>query len=245
MTDSTRRDFLRTTAALSLASTAAAGPRSASAEVRTRGSAFGYQHVPPPLPFDPSALRGLSERLIRSHWENNYGGAVKALNAVRGRLAEAATESTTPPYAYNGLKREQLIRTGSVTLHELYFANLGGDGKPGADLRKTIAASFGTFDAWETEFRRIGQGLAGGSGWVVLGYNHGLRLLENSIMFDHSMGAINTTPMLVMDMYEHAFAIDYGAAAAGYIDAFFANIQWDAVGQRVEGRLAAAGAQDG
>jgi Fe-Mn family superoxide dismutase len=195
--------------------------------------AFEYQHVPVPLPFDARRLTGLSERLIQSHWENNYGGAVKALNTVRSRLAQALSDANTPPYVYNGLKREQLLRTGSVVLHELYFENLGGDGKPSADLRTQIAGSFVTFDAWESEFRKVGQGLAGGSGWVVLGFNERLRVLENYCLADHATNPPGTTPILVMDMYEHAYQMDYGAAAPKYIDAFFSNINWDSVASRV------------
>src|SRR5829696_2076564 len=88
--------------------------------------AFNYQHVVAPLPFDAKKLTGLSARMIESHWENNYGGAVKALNTLRLRLVQGLNDTNPPPYVYNGLKREQLLRTGSVVLHELYFANLGG-----------------------------------------------------------------------------------------------------------------------
>ena len=196
-------------------------------------NAFEYEHLPLPLPFNAAQLNGLSERLIQSHWQNNYGGAVKALNAVRSRLTRALGDESTPPYLYNGLKREQLVRTGSVILHELYFGNLGGDGKAAGDLRSRIGSAFGTFDAWESEFRQIGQGLGGGSGWVVLGYNAHLKILENYWMADHSTHAAETRPVLVMDMYEHAYQMDYGAAAAKYIDAFFANIQWDIVASRL------------
>jgi Fe-Mn family superoxide dismutase len=135
---------------------------------------------------------------------------------------------------YTGLKREQLLRTGSVVLHEYYFANLGGDGKASASVRSKIAQSFGTFDAWESEFRKIGQGLGGGSGWVVLGHNRRLNLLENYWMADHGTAPADTTPILVMDMYEHAYQMDYGAAAGKYIDAFFANIHWDNAAARLE-----------
>ena len=196
-------------------------------------NAFEYQHLPLPLPFDAAKLNGLSERLIQSHWQNNYGGAVKALNAVRSRLTLALGDESTPPYVYNGLKREQLVRTGSVILHELYFGNLGGDGKAPGDLRTRIGSAFGTFDAWKSEFRQIGEGLGGGSGWVVLGYNAHLKILENYWMADHSTHAAGTHPVLVMDMYEHAYQMDYGAAAAKYVDAFFANIQWDVVASRL------------
>jgi superoxide dismutase, Fe-Mn family len=91
--------------------------------------AFQGQHTPKPLPFDPAKLKGLSEKLIRSHWENNYGGAVKALNTIEQRLAAMLPDKDLPAYVYGDLKREELVRTGSVVLHENYFANLGGDGK--------------------------------------------------------------------------------------------------------------------
>src|SRR5689334_20208150 len=159
MTDITRREFVHVAGAASLLATASSAE---SAEAPAAGSAFNLQHVPVPLPFDSKSLRGISEKLIQSHWENNYVGASKALNAVRSRLTQALSDTNTPLYVYNGLKREQLIRTGSVVLHEAYFANLGGDGKADSELRAKIAASFGSFDAWESEFRKIGQGLGGG-----------------------------------------------------------------------------------
>jgi superoxide dismutase, Fe-Mn family len=232
MTDASRRALLQSTA-LALAAGGIATTVQAAEDKPMTGAAFDHQHTPVPLPFDTKALTGISEKLIRSHWENNYGGAIKALNTLRGRLTQALSDSNTPPYVYNGLKREQLLRTGSVVLHEFYFANLGGNGKASADLRTRIAASFGTFDAWESEFRKIGLGLGGGSGWVVLGYNQKLKVLENYWMADHSSAPADTNPVLVMDMYEHAYQMDYGAAAAKYIDAFFANINWDAVARRV------------
>jgi superoxide dismutase, Fe-Mn family len=237
MSTQSRRSFFQIATATAMVA-AVTAPRSQAAEsaapTPASGGAFGAQLAPAPLPFDPRRLNGLSEKLLQSHWENNYGGAVKALNAVRSRLALALADANTPPYVYNGLKREQLFRTGSVVLHEYYFANLGGSGGAGADLRTKIAASFGSFDTWEAEFRKIGLGLGGGSGWVVLGYNRKLRLLENHWMADHATAPVDVAPLLVLDMYEHAFAMDYGAAAAKYIDAFFTNIQWDAVAQRLE-----------
>ncbi|MFO1426886.1 MAG: Fe-Mn family superoxide dismutase [Steroidobacteraceae bacterium] len=200
----------------------------------TLARAFADQHAPRPLPFRPGALNGLSDRLLQSHWENNYGGAVKALNAIRARLAAALADPDLPPYVYNGLKREQLLRTGSVVLHELYFAQLGGDGRAPAAVRTRLAAAFGSFDTWEAEFRRIGLGLGGGSGWVVLGYNRRLDLLENYWMADHSTAPVDTAPILVMDLYEHAYQMDYGAATARYVDAFFANLDWDTVAARLQ-----------
>jgi Fe-Mn family superoxide dismutase len=232
-----RRSFVTTTGIAALSLSAVDALAATAADTKPAGeirAAFGYQHPVKPLPFSASSLKGISEKLIQSHWENNYSGAVKALNVLRGRIAQAMTDPDLPPYIYTGLKREQSLRTGSIVLHELYFGNLGGDGKASAELRTRLAASFGSYDAWESEFRRIGMGLAGGSGWVMLGYNRGLGLLENSWMSDHSTAPANTTPILMMDMYEHAFQMDYGAAAAKYVDAFFANIQWDAVATRLK-----------
>ncbi len=196
--------------------------------------AFDSTHELKPLPFSSSSLKGLSKGLIESHWANNYGGSVRALNETNRRLAAALADANVPAFTYNDLKREHLMRSGSVVLHELYFDNLGGDGNPSADLRGLIGRAFGSHDRWETEYRRIAAGLGGGSGWVVLGYNRQFRTLENYWMADHMHFPAATEPLLVIDMYEHSYHMDYGAATARYIDAFFANIQWDAVSARVE-----------
>lgn len=190
--------------------------------------------TPKPLSFDPKKLHGISEKMIQSHWENNYGGSVKTLNAVNKKLSAVAMEKDFPAFAYNGLKREHLNRTGSVVFHELYFGNLGGNGKTGGGIERAIKSSFGDLNSWETEFRRIAQGLGGASGWVVLGYNYHLKRLENYWAMDHMHGAAGTAPLLVMDMYEHSYQIDYGAASAKYIDAFFLNIEWEAVEKRYD-----------
>lgn len=187
-----------------------------------------------PLSFDPSNLDGLSERLILSHWENNYGGSVKALAVVKARLKQLLEDQATPPYIYNDLKREHLLRTSSVVLHELYFDNLGGNGQAGADVRSLIGKTFGSFEAWEAEFRRIGAGLGGGSGWVMLGLNLHTGELENYWLADHAHGPAVVLPLLVMDMYEHSYQMDYGAGAAQYVNAFFRNIRWETVSGRYE-----------
>jgi len=149
-------------------------------------------------------------------------------------LAAALSDRDLPAFIYNDLKREHLMRTGSVVLHELYFENLGGDGKATSDARQLIGSAFGDFDRWETEYRRIAAGLGGGAGWVVFGYNRHFRTLENYWMSDHMHSPATTVPLLVMDMYEHSYQMDFGAATARYIDAFFANVNWDSVMARIE-----------
>jgi Fe-Mn family superoxide dismutase len=139
-----------------------------------------------------------------------------------------------PAYIYNDLKREHLMRTGSVVLHELYFDNLGGNGRADESARTWLASAFGQFDRWEAEFRRIANGLGGGSGWVILGFNRQFGTAENYWMADHMHSPAMTVPLLVMDMYEHSYHMDFGAAAGQYVDAFFNNINWESVIARIE-----------
>jgi len=207
--------------------------RTAKGKLRLATGAFDTTHELQPLSFNAAKLNGLSSRIIESHWSHNYGGSVRALNAVNKRLSAALSDPDLPAFIYNDLKREHLMRTGSVVLHELYFDNLGGNGKAASDARGLISSSFGDFDRWETEYRRIAAGLGGGSGWVVLGYNRHFQVLENYWMADHMHSPATTVPLLVMDMYEHSYQMDFGAATARYIDAFFANINWDSVMARV------------
>src|SRR6266702_1894817 len=100
-----------------------------------------------PLSCDPTTLKGLSEKLIVSHWENNYGGAVKRLNAITAQLA-ALDFATAPVFVVNGLKREELIAMNSMILHELFFASLGEESAPEGALRDALARDFGSIDHW-------------------------------------------------------------------------------------------------
>lgn len=196
--------------------------------------AFAGKHQPVPLTFNPAKLNGISEKLITSHHDNNYVGAVKALNLVEQRLAALAKEKDLPPYIYGDLKRQELIRTGSIVLHEKYFGNLGGNGKADGSARKLIEKGWGSYEAWEAEFKRIGNSLSGGSGWTILAFNQHTGEVHNYWSADHTSNAPFSVPLLVLDMYEHAYQMDYGAAAAKYIDAFMLNVNWDEVNRRVE-----------
>lgn len=204
--------------------------------------AFRGQHQPRPLPFDPSKLKGLSERLIRSHWENNYGGSVRALNAVEQRLDRFLKEKDLPAYIYGDLKREELMRTGSVILHEHYFANLGGDGKAGGEALNQIKEWFGSYELWEEEFKKTASALSGGSGWAMLCYNLHTGEMHNYWAWDHMHNATMSRPLLVLDMYEHSYHMDYGAAAGRYIDAFLQNVDWEEVDRRLAKTQKAAAA---
>ena len=231
-----RRDAMSGIAATSvgLALTLSTNGTPGEVTVAEGARAFGGQHQPKPLPFDAAKLKGLSEKLIRSHWENNYGGAVKALNAVEQRLATLLKESDLPPYMYGDLKREELARTGSVVLHELYFGNLGGDPKPGGKVLDAIKEWFGSYEQWEAEFKKTANALGGGSGWAIFAHNSHTGEFHNYWAWDHMHNAPMSRPLLVLDMYEHAYHIDYGAAAAKYVDAFLQNVNWEEVNRRTE-----------
>ena len=209
----------------------------AMSQTETPMRAFRGEHQPKPLPFDAGKLKGISEKLIKSHWENNYSGAVKALNTVEQRLSMLLKEKDLPAYLYGDLKREELIRTGSVVLHEHYFANLGGNGKADGKALDLIKQWFGTYENWEAEFKRTGNALSGGSGWAILAHNFHTGEVHNYWAADHSANAPFSRPLLVLDMYEHAYQMDYGAAAAKYVDAFMQNVNWEEVNRRIESAL--------
>jgi len=143
-------------------------------------------------------------------------------------------EKDLPPYVYGDVKREELVRTGSVVLHEHYFGNLGGDGKASGKALDLIKQWFGNYEQWEMEFKKTANALGGGSGWTILSYNLHTAEVHNYWAWDHMHNAAMGYPLLVLDMYEHAYHIDYGAAAAKYVDAFMQNVNWDEVNRRVE-----------
>jgi superoxide dismutase, Fe-Mn family len=193
-----------------------------------------------PLPFKPPRLQGLSERLLASHYENNYGGAVRRLNAIEAKLSGVDWE-TASVFDVNGLKREELIAANSMVLHEIYFNGLGGTGDPADSLAERIERDFGSVEAWRREFTAIGKALAGGSGWVLLAWSERHGKLVNQWASDHAHCLADGRPVLALDMYEHAYHLDYGARAGAYVDAFMRNIAWERVNARyrsvVEGPL--------
>ena len=192
-----------------------------------------------PLGLDPTTLTDLSERLIVSHHANNYSGAVKRLNAIRKQLSELAW-ATAPVFVINGLKREELIAANSAYLHELYFEALGGDGVlPPSGLEVGLQRDFGSVDQWRSEFTALAKAMGGGSGWALLSWSSREARLVNHWAADHSHLLAGATPLLALDMYEHAYHLDFGAKAGAYVDAFMKNIGWMAVQMRYRAAIAA------
>jgi superoxide dismutase, Fe-Mn family len=205
---------------LALAGAVVAAPASAQP-----GPAGPGGFTPQPLPFDPNAVPGLSEKLLVSHHDNNYVGAVKRLGAIRAAFGKLDV-GAAPVFEINGLKREELIAWNSMILHEVYFNGLGAPNRPGAALAQAIERDFGSEARWRAEFSSFGKALGGGSGWVVLVYSHHEHRLMHHWAADHTNNLAWSSPLLALDMYEHAYAMDYGARAAGYVDAFMATINW-------------------
>jgi Fe-Mn family superoxide dismutase len=183
-------------------------------------------YEPKPLSLDPKSIKGISEKVLVSHYDNNYVGAVKRLNAISAQVADLDF-SKAPNFVINGLKREQLIAANSMILHEVYFDSLGGGGKPGGALADAITHDFGNLDRWRAEFSAMGKAEGGGSGWVILSYSPRDKRLVNQWAADHTTTLAGGRPVLVLDMYEHAYHMDYGAAAARYVDVFMEAIRWD------------------
>jgi superoxide dismutase, Fe-Mn family len=222
-----RRSFLRGAGALAGAATLAvnsATPARAEGAPAEGGKPMTYQSKP--MPFDPKNVNGISEKVLVSHYENNYLGAVKRLNAIGAQLAELDF-AKAPNFVVNGLKREELIALNSMILHEAYFESLGGGGAPKDTLAEAITHDFGGLDRWRAEFSAIGKAEGGGSGWVILAYSPRDKRLINQWAADHATTVAGGRPILVLDMYEHAYHMDYGAKAGAYVDAFMEAIRWD------------------
>ena len=194
-----------------------------------------------PIHCRPWLLNGLSTRLIESHYEIDYGGALRRLNAITEKL-ESLDFAKTPGYVINGLKHEEVIALNSTLLHELYFASLGvapvAKGRnlprPAGALAEALTRDFGSFERWRDEFAAMGSALAGGSGWVLLVYVPRDRRLMNQYASEHASTIAGGIPVLALDMYEHAYHIDFGANARAYTNAFIKNIDWEAAQGRHE-----------
>lgn len=224
-----RRNFMRGATVLAGAASALTLPGTeawAQTPVSSGVKSFVYQ--PKPLSLDAKSIKGISEKVLVSHYENNYVGAVKRLTAIAAQLADL-DYAKAPTFQITGLKREELIATNSMILHEAYFDSLGGAGGPKGALLAAINRDFGSLERWRTEFSATGKAEGGGSGWVMLSYSPRDKRLVNQWAADHTTTLAGGRPILVLDMYEHAYAMDYGAKAAGYVDAFMEAIHWENV----------------
>jgi superoxide dismutase, Fe-Mn family len=193
-----------------------------------------------PLHVRPWTLNGISARLIESHYEHNYGSALTRLNAVTEELSRLDNKAT-PAKVMGRLKQEQTMLLNSTLLHELYFASLGGDGRSPTDLISVaLARDFGSVDRWRSEFIALAEALDGDAGWIILTYVPRDARLLNACMTDHTQSVAGGIPILALDMYEHAYHIEFGANSRAYVAAFMRNIDWRGVERRYQNATAVA-----
>jgi len=187
-----------------------------------------------PLYVRPWTLNGISARLIDSHYEHIYGSALSRLNTVTEEL-KLLDIRATPARVISRLKQEQTMLLNSTLLHELYFASLGGDGRAPTELISVaIARDFGSIDRWRSEFIALAEALGGDAGWILLTYVPRDGHLINVSATDHTQSIAGGIPILALDMYEHAYHIEFGANPQAYVAAFMRNINWRAVEGRYQ-----------
>jgi Fe-Mn family superoxide dismutase len=226
--DIERRDLLRgvgLATGVAMASTLIQQPAQAQATTPQPGAKPMVYEIKP-FSLDPKSVKGISEKVLISHYENNSVGAVKRLTAIAAQLAEL-DYSKAPGFLINGLKREELVAMNSMILHEVYFDSLGGAGTTRGSLADAITRDFGSIERWRAEFSAMGKAEGGGSGWVLLMYSPRDKRLVNQWAADHTNAVAGGRPIIALDMYEHAYHMDYGAKAGGYVDAFMEAINWD------------------
>lgn len=187
-----------------------------------------------PLFVRPWTLNGVSPQLIESHYELNYGGTVQRLNSITAQLA-LLDRATTPPEVIFRLKRDEVTALNSMLLHELYFSSIGGDGRAvPPEMTALLTHDFGSPNRWRDEFIGLAESLAatGSAGWVLLTYvPHDGRLI-NHVATDDGHAISGGIPVLAIDMYEHAYHVDFGANVVAYVAAFMRNIEWKSVETR-------------
>jgi len=190
--------------------------------------------------FDLSGLDGISDEQIAAHCDVLYAGYVKKLNEIEDRLKGVDMTAANQVFSeLRALKAEETFALNGVVLHELYFENLcGGSGReaggsgPSGSLLDLMVRDFGGVERWSEEFEACGMAARG---WVIMGLCGYDGRLHNYCLDSHNFNfpALNT-PLLVMDVYEHAYGIDYGVKRPPYIEAFMRNIAWSAVEERFE-----------
>jgi len=188
----------------------------------------------------PKGLVGISDRQIEYHFETHYKGYVAKINEIWERMQAADRSKANQNFSdYRALKVEESFNWMGVVLHEHYFENIK-DGKgttPSARLMEHINKNFGSFEKWREDFKACGIALRG---WAVLVYDlTSGKLINNGLDAHNVYGLLNAMPLLVLDVYEHAYYADQGPKRPPYIDAFFENVNWNVVNKRFEAALRA------
>ncbi len=169
-------------------------------------------------------LEGITLKMLEQHFKL-YEGYVKKTNEIQGKLETADKSLSNGVYSEIGeMKRQETFAVNGMKLHEVYFGHLQGDGKPAGDLVKMIEADFGSLDAWKEDLLATGMSARG---WAITAYDFKDNRLHNYASDAHNVGAVwGAIPVIVLDVYEHAYFMDYGVSRKAYIDSFFKNLDW-------------------
>lgn len=189
-----------------------------------------------PKDFTPliGKVKGLSESQLRQHFKL-YEGYVNKLNSIHQAIAQAddaMLSGTASSYApYRELHVEQSFSQNGVVLHELYFGNLGSGSEPTKEVKAIIEANFGTWDGYLKHLVAVGKSMRG---WAMTGFDLRDGKVRNFGLDLHNQGSpTHFYPLLVLDVYEHAYMVDYGTDRSKYLTAFLSDIDWQAVHQRL------------
>lgn len=179
-------------------------------------------------------LKGISERQLREHHDVLYAGYVKKISNIEDKLKNTdLSEANATHSDLRELKMEETFALNGVKLHEGYFDNMTPTSmRSSSKALELITRDFGSYDDWEKEFKAVGLCARG---WVVLGYDLDEKRLKNILCDSHNQGGVwNMIALLIMDVYEHAYFLDYATARKAYIDAFFQNIDWNFINSLVD-----------
>ncbi len=184
-------------------------------------------------PLKYSELDGLSPRQLKEHHDVLYAGYVKKIGEIEEKLKNVDLAAANATYSdLRELKMEETFALNGARLHEGYFDNMvSGGNKPSGKILEMLERDFGSYENWEKEFKALGLCARG---WVVLGYDLEEKKLKNVLCDSHNQGGVwNMLSLLIMDVYEHAYFIDYATGRKAYIEAFFKNIDWQFVDRRM------------
>ncbi len=193
-------------------------------------------HLVKPLPYAYNALDGISEQTNKYHHDTHYAGYVNKRNEIEKTLSGVDKSKAHANWSdFGELKRREVFNACGQILHEIYWDALGGKGKPEGSVIEKINSDFGSFQAWETDFKAAAKCALG---WTILVFDPSDNRLHNFNGDSHHMGVIwGSTPLLPIDVFEHAYYHDQGPNRAAYIDAFLRNVDWKKVSARYEKRL--------
>ncbi len=180
----------------------------------------------------PSGLDGISNQQIEYHFETHYKGYVNKLNEIWEKLQSADRSKANQNYSdFRELKLEETFNYDGALLHELYFENLKSQkSSVPEDLKKAIEKDFGSYEKWVEDFKATGTAFRG---WALLVYDLNTGKLRNVGADIHNTNGIwNAIVVLALDVYEHAYYVDFGPKRAGYLDAFMKNVSWNEVHSR-------------